>query len=151
MVKILQKKNNYEAFLGSLIKKGNKVAAQRILTTALLTLAKEKKVTPAVIFSQVFKKLESYVEIKKVSWGSGRKKRINLIPFPVNVKRQQFLKIKRIIDSAKEDTRKVPFSEKLYSELNNILYNSKKSKALLKQKEMHRLVLENKSNLHYRW
>jgi ribosomal protein S7 len=103
------------------------------------------------IWSSTFKKLQSFTEIKKVTWGKGRKARTNLIPFPLKRKRQNFLKIKWILDSIKEDQRKVNLSLKLADELWNIKYNEKNSKALLKKKDIRKLVLANRSNSHYRW
>lgn len=144
-------KNNYEKFVGCLTKKGNKVAAQRILKLALLKISAKKKVPSYSLLPKIFKKLENFVEVKKVTWGQGKKQRINLIPFPLKPKRQNFLKMKWIIDAAKEDKRKLPFSEKLATEVWNLLYDKKKSKAIAKKKEVRQLVLDNRSNSHFRW
>lgn len=144
-------KGNYEKLLGSLVKKGNKVAARRILTNTLITISKKKRVSTFRILSKVFKKLENHIEVKRVTWGKGRKARVNLIPFPLKPKRQKFLKVKWLVGSAREDRKKVDFSEKLSAEMWNLLYDKKKSKALAKKKETRRLVLANRSNSHFRW
>lgn len=145
------KKSNYEKFVGSLTKNGNKVAAKRILTTALQTISKKKKIPVYQLLPKVFKRLDNFVEIKKVTWGRGRKVRYNFIPFPLKPKRQKFLKIKWLVESAKEETKSVNFSEKLAAEMWNLLFDKKKSKALAKKKEIRKLVLANRSNSHYRW
>ncbi len=148
---ILKTQNNYNKLLGSLIKKGNKVAAKRILTNSFLDISRTKKVPVYKILKRVFSKLENFVEIKKVPWGKKKKKTINLIPFPVKPKRQSFIKVKWIVESAKEDTKKINFSKKLSTEMFNLLYDKKKSKALAKKKETRRLIIANKSNSHFRW
>ncbi len=147
----IRKENNYQKFLGSLIKKGNKVAAKRILTESFLDISKKKKIPVYKILNKVFSRLENYVEIKKIPWGKKKKKTVTLIPFPVKPKRQNFIKVKWILESAKEDTKKVNFSTKLSSEMYNLLYDKKKSKALAKKKEVRKLVIANKSNSHFRW
>lgn len=147
----IKKENNYKRLLGSLIKKGNKVAAKRILTNSFLEISKKRKVSAYKILKRAFSRLENFVEIKKVPWGKKKKKRINLIPFPVKPKRQNFIKVKWILESAKEDTKKVNFSKKLSAELYNLMYDKKKSKALAKKKEVRKLVIANKSNSHFRW
>jgi ribosomal protein S7 len=62
----IKKENNYKKFLGSLIKKGNKVAAKRILTESFLDISKKKKIPAYKILNRVFSRLENFVEIKSI-------------------------------------------------------------------------------------
>lgn len=137
----------YKKFLGSLIKKGNKIAASRILHEAFLKASKKTKYPVYRIFTRIFKKLDTYVEVKKVT----KRKRTHCIPFPVKKKRNQFLKIKWILDAAKEDTRNIKFADKLSVEIINLLYKKKKSKVLARKKSVYKEVMKYKANAHYRW
>ncbi len=171
--KKLTLKSHYNKFIGSLIKKGNKVAARNILTSAIkniwrnisLKQREEKKkknqkiqkgqrkvdIEIDTILSSAFKDLKTHVEIKKIVRGVKRKMRITWIPFPLSRKRQTFLKIKWIIQAARENRKKIAFSEKLSDELWNLIFDKRKSKALSKKLETRKLILANKSNSHYRW
>lgn len=143
----LSKNLLYKKFLGSLIKKGNKIAASRILHDAFLKASKKTKFPIYRIFTRIFKGLDTFVEVKKVT----KRKNTHFIPFPVKKKRNQFLKVKWILDATKEDTRSVKFSDKLYVEILNLLYKKKKSKVLIRKKTIHKDVLKHKANAHYRW
>jgi ribosomal protein S7 len=138
-------KNIYTKFLGSLIKKGNKIAAKRILDTSFIKVSTKHKIPVHLILNKIFSKLDCFLEIKKIRI----RKNVHIVPFPLNSKRQNFLKIKWILESAKEDLRKVDFSEKISSEVSNILLN-KKSKILSKKDYIRKQALMNRSNLHYR-
>lgn len=137
----------YKKFLGSLIKKGNKVAAARILHETFLKVTKKTKFPIYRIFNRIFKGLDTYMEVKKVT----KRKNTYFIPFGVKHKRNQFLKVKWILDATKDDTRSVKFSDKLYVEVLNLLYRKKKSKVLARKKSIHKDVLKYKANVHYRW
>jgi ribosomal protein S7 len=80
----------YKKFLGSLIKKGNKIAAARILREAFLKASKKTKFPIYRIFNRIFKGLDTFVEVKKVT----KRKNTHCIPFPVKKNRNQFLKVK---------------------------------------------------------
>lgn len=143
----LSKNFLYAKFLGSLIKKGNKIAAARTLRDAFLKASVRTKFPIYRIFNRIFKGLDTFVEVKKVT----KRKNTHFIPFPVKKKRNEFLKVKWILDSTKEDTRSVKFSDKLYVEILNLLFKKKKSKVLARKKNIHKEVLQHKANAHYRW
>ena len=86
----LSKNVLYTKFLGSLVKKGNKNAASRTLRNAFLIVSRKTKVPIYRIFSRIFRGLDTYVEVKKVT----KRKNTHYIPFPVKKKRNQFLKVK---------------------------------------------------------
>lgn len=139
-------KTIYTKFLGSLIKKGNKVAAKRILDNSFIQASTINKNSVHLNLHKIFSKLTCFLEIKKIKI----RKKIHFVPFPLTAERQDFLKIKWILESAKEDLRKVDFSQKIGSELKNILLNTK-SKTLSKKKYINKIALLNRSNIHYRW
>lgn len=144
-------RSHYNKFIGSLTKQGNKVAARNILTTAIKNVFLRKKMDIDYILASAFKDLQTHVEIKKIVRGVKRKMRITWIPFPLSKKRQAFLKIKWIVQAARENRKNITFSEKLTNELWNLIYDKKKSKALAKKLESKDIILANKSNSHYRW
>ena len=137
----------YKKLLGSLIKKGNKIAAERTLREALLQVSDRTKRPVYSIFNRIFRGLDTYVEVKKVT----KRKNTHYIPFPVKNRRNEFLKVKWILDATKEDKRSVKFSDKLYVEILNLLYKKKKSKVLTQKKSINKDVLKHKANAHYRW
>lgn len=143
----LSKNILYTKFLGSLTKKGNKNAAGRILREAFLKASKRTQFPVYRIFSRIFKGLDTFVEVKKVT----KRKNTHFIPFPVKKKRNEFLKVKWILDATKEDTRSVKYSDKLYVEILNLLYQKKKSKVLARKRNINKEVLLHKANAHYRW
>jgi ribosomal protein S7 len=56
----------FNRFLGSLIKQGNKTAAKKILTTTLFDLSKKNKIPCYNVLPSIFKRLNNFVEIKKI-------------------------------------------------------------------------------------
>jgi len=136
----------YNKFLGSLIKNGNKSAAKRILDKSLEIVSERTRITPSFVLRKIFPKLHCYLEIKKIKI----RKNIHIVPFPLTSKRQNFLKIKWILDYVKKNNRRVDMSQKLATEFLNIIKN-KKAKILLTKNSINREAVANKSNLHYRW
>lgn len=160
-------KNNYDRFINILMKNGQKETARKILNKALWKLIQKrsslfnkstqpvkKSLTqpkPKFLLSKVLQELRSFAEVRKIYKGHGKKKRLKLVPAPVNKTRQTFLKIKWIVEAAQENSKKVSFSKKLAEEFWNLSYNKKKSKVLIKEEEVKKKVLENRSNSHFRW
>jgi small subunit ribosomal protein S7 len=136
----------YNKFLGSLIKNGNKSAAKRILDKSLEIVSERTRISPSFVLRKIFPKLHCYLEIKKIKI----RKNIHIVPFPLTSKRQNFLKIKWILDYVKKNNRRVDMSQKLATEFINIIKN-KKAKILLTKNSINREAVANKSNLHYRW
>ena len=136
----------YNKFLGSLIKNGNKPAAKRILDKSLEIVSERTRISPSFVLRKIFPKLHCYLEIKKIKI----RKNIHIVPFPLTSKRQNFLKIKWILDYVKKNNRRVDMSQKLATEFINIIKN-KKAKILLTKNSINREAVANKSNLHYRW
>jgi len=136
----------YNKFLGSLIKNGNKSAAKRILDKSLEIVSERSKILPSMVLRKIFPKLHCYLEIKKIKI----RKNTHIVPYPLTSKRQNFLKVKWILDYVKKNKRRVNMSQKLATEFLNIIKN-KKAKILLTKNSINREAVANKSNLHYRW
>lgn len=141
-----QKKATYSQFLGALMKNGKKVAAKRILDESLKKVSLRLKLPMESVLVKALSKLSCVVETKKVKL----RKRIYFIPFPLTSKRQKFLKIKWLVESVKENTKRISTVEKLSEELINTI-SKKSSGSLNKKLENTQRSLKGKSNIHFRW
>ena len=142
----IQHKNLYNNFLGFLIKKGNKIGAKNILTTAFLMVSKKTGYSLQTLILKIFLKLNSFVEVKRVRV----KRSSHLVPFSIRVKRRSYLIIKWLMQAVKEDTRKVSMSEKLFVEISNTIKKSPSRSVKLRNFNISQ-ALSNRSNIHYRW
>jgi len=142
----IQHKNLYNNFLGFLIKKGNKIGAKNILTTAFLMVSKKTGYSLQTLILKVFLKLNSFVEVKRVRV----KRSSHLVPFSIRLKRRSYLIIKWLMQAVKEDTRKVSMSEKLFVEISNTIKKSPSRSVKLRNFNISQ-ALSNRSNIHYRW
>jgi len=98
------------------------------------------------ILSKLFSKLNSFVEVKKIRVRRG----FHLVPFPISHKRSTYLIIKWLIQAIKEDKRKISFSDKLFSEINQTISSSSSKSLEIKTSNISQ-VLSNRSNIHFRW
>ena len=134
--------------IGFLIKKGNKAAAtaiyNKICTKISYTLP---FLPPTYFFSVIFSKLNTNIEVKKISF----RKRVHFIPTPIRINRKIFIVFMWIKQVIARNTQKVSFSDKFYSELIAVIF-SEKSSALIKLKIENGLKAYNyKSKAHFRW
>lgn len=139
-------KTLYDVFLGSLIKKGNKVQAKKILDTTFLNLFQKTNLKLNTILKRISLKIGNIVEIKTIK----RRRNTHIVPFPVNKSRRNYILVKKIIDSAKEDSTKRPLTQKLTDEIMNTIKGIS-SKSLVKNKKAVKLAIANRSNVHFRW
>jgi len=122
-------KTIYSNFLGILTKKGNKIAAKKIVDAAFLDASIKVKKPIHILLIKLFLKLNSFVETKKVRV----KRSTYLVPFIVtSFKRKSYLIIKWLMEVVRADRRRVPLSIKLSKEIVNVLNNSS-SKVLIKR------------------
>jgi len=142
----IKHKNLYNNFLGFLIKKGNKIGAKNILTTAFLMVSKKTGYSLQTLILKIFLKLNSFVEVKRVRV----KRSSHLVPFSIRLKRRSYLIIKWLMQAVKEDTRKVSMSEKLFVEISNTIKKSPSRSVKLRNFNISQ-ALSNRSNIHYRW
>lgn len=138
--------NLYTKFLGFLIKKGNKVAAKRLLDDAFFIVSKKTKISTQMSLVKVFSTLNSFVEVKKVRV----RRRFVLVPFSINLKRRSYLIVKWLMLAVEEDKRKVSFSIKLADEILKVLKGLFSKSKALKNSNMAQ-AMANRSNIHYRW
>ncbi len=139
-------KNLYNKIINFFTKKGNKVKATKIVNEAFDKVSKETGLSFNSILSKLFSKLNSFVEVKKIRVRRG----FHLVPFPISHKRSTYLIIKWLIQAIKEDKRKISFSDKLFSEINQTISSSSSKSLEIKTSNISQ-VLSNRSNIHFRW
>lgn len=139
-------KNLYDKFLGFLIKKGNKISAKLLLNEAFFKVSKKTGLSLSRILLKLFLKLNSFVEVKRIRV----RRSSHLVPFSIRLKRRYYLTIKWLLQAVKEDTRKVPMSEKLFLEIANTIKKVPSRSVKLRNLNISQ-ALANRSNIHYRW
>lgn len=139
-------RNLYGKFLGFLIKKGNKISAKSILNQAFFRVSKKTGLSLSNILLRLFLKLNSFVEVKRVRV----RRSSHLVPFSIRLNRRYYLTIKWLLQSVKEDTRKVSMSEKLFLEISNTIKKLPSRSVKLRNLNISQ-ALANRSNIHYRW
>ncbi len=142
------KKNQtlYNIFLGYLIKKGNKIQAKRIIDSTFLSLSQKLNLPLNIILRKILKKMGNSIEIKTIKM----RKNTHVIPFAISHNRKNYLLVKKIMDTVREDTSNRPINEKLTDELTSIL-TDKSRKSLQKNKAALKQAILNRSNIHFRW
>lgn len=139
-------KTVYLKFIGSLTRQGKKKCSKKILDTSFQIVSRKLNLSLDLILVKLFLKLQCFLEIKKRKLG----KNFHLVPFPIKRRRQNFLKIKWLLQSVNEDIRKIPLWKKLSLEIINILLD-KPSKTREKKNAVLQDALKNRSNIHFRW
>jgi ribosomal protein S7 len=142
----MKKHTLYNKFLGSLIKKGNKIGAKRVLHEAFLKASRQTGLSVHILLLRVFCKLNTFVEIKRV-----RKKRsVHLVPFSITFKRRSYLVVKWLMQVIKADTRHVSTSEKLFNEIQSTLSKFPSKSFKIRNQNISQSLLS-RSNIHFRW
>ena len=136
----------YNKFLGSLIKKGNKIKAKKTLNFALKLASKKSGYSYSFLLLNAFSKLNTFVESKTVNF----RRRIFIVPFGIDLQRRSYLIVKWVLKAALQDKRKVPFYIKISEEILSLLNDSTSKSLKMKQLNNSQAIL-NKSNFHYRW
>jgi len=136
----------YKKILGLLIKKGLKSKAKSILDFALFKVSSKLKSSPKIVLLKIFLKLNTFVEVRKIRL----RKRLVFVPFYISYSRRLFLIAKWLVMATSSNKQKIPFSEKLSTEILNIL-TLKNSKAVSFKLLNIKQALKNRSNTHYRW
>jgi ribosomal protein S7 len=143
-----KKKKNfylYEMFLGFLTKKGHKIHAQKILNSTFKKVSKKTGFSFNKIFLNIFLKLNTFVEVKKVKV----RRSSYFVPFPIKFKRRIYLMLKWIMLAVKQNKKKISLTEKLAFEITNII-KGYRSKSLKLRQDNLSFAFRNRSNSHYR-
>ena len=136
----------YSIFVGFLIKNGNKIVAKATLEETLSSVSKRIDKKKHTILLDLFLELNTFVETKRVKI----RRRSYAVPFPLSLKRRSYLVTKWVFQIVKENKDNVSLTNKLSTEIIEILDKSK-SKALNLKKVNNAEAYINRSNSHFRW
>ena len=143
---LLTKKTLYNKLVGFILKKGDKNRSLKIVNDAFFKVSTNTNLSMHIIVLQLFLKLNSFVEVKKVRV----KRSFHLVPFQITLKRRSYLIVKWLMQAVKSDKRNISTVEKLAFEIEQTL-KTDTSKSLKLRNLNLTSALANRSNLHYRW
>jgi ribosomal protein S7 len=138
--------NIYDVLLGCITKQGKRTTAKNILNEVFTKVSINTKKPSSYIMKTIIAKLDSIIEVKSVKI----RKNTFLVPTPVNSKRRNYLIVKKILQSVKEDSTNRPIAQKISEEIVNIV-TQKSSKSLSKKILITKQAVTNRANTHYRW
>jgi ribosomal protein S7 len=143
---LFTKKTLYHKLIGFITKKGNKNSSLKIVNDAFFKVSTNTNLPMHIIVLQLFLKLNSFVEVKRVRV----KRSFHLVPFQITLKRRSYLIVKWLMQAVKSDKRNIPTVAKLAFEIEQTL-KTDSSKSLKLRNLNLTTALSNRSNLHYRW
>lgn len=136
--------NLYIKFINLIFKQGQKSFWEKKIASLFFILKKKLNYSRNYILLKIFLRLHTKVEIRTVK----SRKRVNIIPFFIKLKRRYFLALKWLLSSAK--AKKASFQQNLLLEILLVL-NKKTSVSLSLLKENNLLSYKNRANMHFRW
>lgn len=139
--------NLYRKFKNFFLKKGKASVAISIMKNLVFFFSKKYKVTSYFFLLTIFKKLNSFIEIRQIKI----KRRLYYVPFSISISRRIYLVLKRLKQAISLDKRKVSIFKKVRTEIFLLLSKEKVSKSLEIKKNDYSKILENRANIHYRW
>ena len=138
--------NLYDKILGFLIKRGHTEDSISLLTLAFSRICELINRPINYLLVKMFILLNIFVETKTIKTRS----RLNIVPFPLNLKRRIHLILKWIFFVIKKDKANTSFVPKFVKEILSIL-KEKKSEVFKIRATNNSKALLNRSNIHYRW
>lgn len=149
MVEKMKKKIN-KTFINKLINHlmrcGKKTNAANIVYTNGFFLSRNLNKSLNLIYSEIFTRLRPYVEVRKV-----RVRRTTyMVPFPTNIQRQQYLVSQWLLETLRNDKRKISFNQKFREEIIKILL-TQESYTMIKKKDLYKKAEKSRSFAHFRW
>lgn len=147
-VKMKEKKNKIfiKKLVNHLMRCGKKSFANKIIYNNGFLLSKYFNKSLYELYSDIFLKIRPFIEIRKV-----RVRRTTyMVPFPTNTQRQHYLVSKWLLETLRNDKRKVSFNKKFREELVKILLNQD-SLTLEKKKDLYKKAEKSRSFAHFRW
>jgi ribosomal protein S7 len=138
--------NLYKNLVGFLIKSGKKSKSKKIIDSAFFSVSKVTNRSLPFLLSNLFLKLNTFVEAKKVRV----RRSSHIIPFSIGLKRRSYLITKWLMKAVNENKDKISITDKISSEILSIVKNSS-SKAFSFKKVNNNLAVTNRSKMHFRW
>lgn len=143
---IKKQKTIKNRLVGCLNKKGKKTIFENTASRIFLKLSKTFKLKPFDIMSKIKKNLISIIDVRTIKMG----KQNFLIPIPVKRVRRNYLVVKKVLDSQKQNKEKISLKNILYKELSNV-YLQKNSRSVEEKINKTINAVKNKGNAHFRW
>jgi len=138
--------NLYNKFLNHFLKAGKKIIIKKVIDKVFHRLSKEFFLPFSYILIRFFKRLKTYVEIKKLK----KRRRTFLVPIALKRHRRAFLPLHWLSQSILLNKSRISFFEKLYSEMFKICSNQNCNTLHLLAKN-NKQASKNRINSHYRW
>ncbi|MEW5723291.1 MAG: 30S ribosomal protein S7 [Thermodesulfobacteriota bacterium] len=131
-------------FIQSLMRRGKKSTAERIMYRALDIIAEKTKEDPLKVFDKALEAVRPMVEVKSRRVGGSTYQ----VPVEIRAERRQALSIRWLISFAKSRGEK-NMEAKLAGELLDA--SGGRGAAVKKREDTHRMAEANKAFAHYRW
>jgi len=132
-------------FINSVMKKGKKTIAQRIVYDSLeIIKSKTKTQQPLEVFNKAIENVSPILEIKSRRVGGANYQ----VPYEVKGDRREALAMRWILEAARKKKGK-PMAEKLAQELIDASKNE--GEAIRKKQTVHRMAEANKAFAHLAW
>jgi ribosomal protein S7 len=145
--KTILEKQLYNKLIGSLIKKGYKITAIKILSQAFLTLKKKTGYSFPFLVWKLFLKLHVTIDVRTVLIRG----RSHIVPFKTKPHRKIYLVTKWLTSAILLNKKKGSMVASIVNEFLLIYKNDKSSKAVSARQNNLEKALANRANLHYRW
>ncbi|TKJ34924.1 30S ribosomal protein S7 [bacterium (candidate division B38) B3_B38] len=131
-------------FINSLMKKGEKSLAQRILYDAMKIIEQRTKDDPMKILQQAYENVKPVLEVKARRVGGSTYQ----VPVEVRTRRRSSLSIRWILTYTRKRKDRT-MQERLAAELLDAARD--RGEAIKKREDTHRMAEANKAFAHYRW
>ncbi len=132
-------------FINSIMGRGKKSLAEKIVYGALDIIAEKTKDDPIKTFKKAIKNVAPMLEVKSRRVGGANYQ----VPVEVRSRRQETLAMRWIISYAHARKTERNMREKLAMEILDAAEN--RGSAVKKKEDMHRMAEANKAFAHYRW
>ena len=133
-----------QKMINSVMKAGKKSVAERIVYTALTTVADRTKEDAAHVFEQAIRNVMPALEVRPRRVGGATYQ----IPLEVRPARQLSLAMRWMLDSARSRSGRA-MSERLSAEILDAY--QEQGPAIKRRDDTHRMAEANKAFVHYRW
>ena len=133
-----------EKFMNSVMVRGQKSTAERIVYSAIARLEEKTKQNGLEMFHNALENVKPMVEVKSRRVGGATYQ----VPVEVRPDRRQALAIRWIIDAARKRSERT-MEEKFFGELMDATNN--RGNAIRKREDMHKMAEANKAFSHYKW
>lgn len=131
-------------FINKIVRKGKKMAAEKIVYGALDIVKEKTKEDPVSVFNKAIENVRPLVELKSRRVGGATYQ----VPCEVRQVRSSTLGMRWIINAAKSRKGR-PMAEKLADEI--IQASRKEGSAFKKREDTHKMAEANRAFAHYRW